>query len=122
MKTELHKTRTRVHELESLNEYVYERIFKMYKDQGQFFAYNILKTVKIPDDLDQDTFYYYRVSGSTTWAGLSFNHYGSISLWWLICLASGITNPVKLPKPGTYLRIIKPEYVRVVIDTITSDV
>ena len=105
-----------------MSEYAYERIFKMYKDDDKFFAYNILKTVRIPYNLDDDACYYYRMSGKTTWAGLSFNHYGTINLWWLICLSSGIRNPVQIPEPGTILRIIKPSYVRTVIDAISNDI
>jgi hypothetical protein len=122
MKTELHKVQNSIAELNGLSEYAYERIFRVYKDQDRFFAYNILKTVRIPYNLDKDSFYYYRITDNTTWAGLSYKHYGSIGLWWLICLASGISNPVQLPESGMIIRIIKPSYARTVIDIISKNI
>ena len=122
MKTDLEVTRKNVTELGSLDEYAYETIFKMYKDQDQFFAYNILKNVRIPSDLDNQMFYYYTVAGQVAWTHLSNFHYGTIQLWWLICLSSGIKNPVELPEPGTILKIIKPMYVREILDSISAQV
>ena len=122
MKTDLNKVQNGVDEIYNLDEYAYESIFKMYKDQGEFFAYNILKTVKIPKDLDSDAFFYIRVNGKMSWTKISFDQYGTIQLWWLICLANGIMNPVQLPKPGVILKIIKPLYVREILNSIRSQV
>jgi hypothetical protein len=122
MKTDLNNTQNKVDDIYNLDEYAYERIFKMYKDQDEFFAYNILKTVKIPKDLDSDTFYYIRINGKMSWPKISFDQYGSIQLWWLICLTNGIMNPIQLPEPGIVLKIIKPPYVRDVLNSISSQI
>jgi hypothetical protein len=122
MKTELNKVRDNVNDLYGLEEYAYERIFKMYKDQDQFFAYNILKSISVPADIATEAFSYYRVAGKVSWTQLSFFHYDTISLWWLICIMSGIRNPVKLPEPGTVLKILKPSFVRGVLDTLSNEI
>ena len=122
MKTDLEKTRKDVDELAGLDDYAYERIFKMYKDGNEFFAYNIIKNISIPKDLSPESFYYYRVAGTTSWTQLSNIHYNTINLWWLICLASGVKNPVKLPEPGTILKILKPASVRAVLDSISNSI
>ena len=115
MKIALYKNHNNVEELGNLQPSSYEAIFNMYKDEGEFFAYNILRTVKFPEDLDNEFFYYYQVIGNDTWCRLSFNQYGTIQLWWLICLINKIMNPVKFPKPGTVLKILRPIYVSEVI-------
>jgi hypothetical protein len=122
MKTDLEITRKDVTGLADLDDYAYERIFKMYKDGDEFFAYNIIKNISIPKDLDANSFYYYRVAGIVSWTQLSYIHYDTINLWWLICLASGVKNPVKLPDPGTVLKILKPRSVRAVLDSISSSI
>ena len=122
MKTDLEKTRKDIDELAGLDDYAYERIFKMYKDGDEFFAYNIIKNISIPKDLSPESFYYYRVAGTTSWTQLSNIHYNTINLWWLICLASGVKNPVKLPEPGTILKILKPASVRAVLDSISTSI
>ena len=111
MKIELNKSQNSIIELEQLNEYAYERIFKVYKDDNHY-AYNILRTIHIPEKLDDAVFYYTRVNGRVSWTNLSFDFYGSIKLWWLICIVNGILNPVILPKPGTVIKVIKPEYIK----------
>lgn len=119
MKTELNKTNNEVSELKSLPDSFYENIFNVYKD-GDFFAYNILKTIKIPDNLDTRLYDSVIVSGKISWQKLSFDQYNTINLWWLICLTNGIKNPTYLPEPGTFLKIIKPEYLNDVLDEIEA--
>ena len=121
MKEELLKTHNEVSEIGNLHSTAYERIFNMYKD-GDFYAYNILRTVKIPENLDPSTFTYVKIAGKMSWTALSFAEYRTIRLWWLICVANGILNPVLLPEPGTVVKIITPASVRTVINTIKSQV
>ena len=120
MKEELYKGHNEVTEIGDLPSSAYEAIFNMYKDQGEFFAYNILKTVQFPRDMDEDLFYYALITGNHTWAKLSFDHYGTIQLWWLICLTNKIMNPVLLPEPGTTIKVLKAQYVSEVMDQIKA--
>jgi ABC-type nitrate/sulfonate/bicarbonate transport system permease component len=121
MKIELSKTHNDVPGLGNLNDFAYENIFNVYT-QDDFYAYNILRTVKIPENLDPSTFTYVKIAGKISWTSLSFLEYRTIRLWWLICIANGILNPVILPEPGTVIKIITPASVRSVIDSIKSQV
>lgn len=118
MKIELNKSHNKVDELGDLPSSSYETIFNMYKDQGEFYAYNILKTVRFPNDIEDEFFYFHQTAGRDPWTKLSFDHYGTIRLWWLVCLVNKIMNPVLLPEPGTVIKILKPIYVSEVIDQI----
>ena len=118
MKIELNKVHNNVTELGNLPSSAYENIFNMYKDEGEFYTYNILKTVKFPREMDSEFFSYHQVAGKNTWCRLSFEYYGTIHLWWLICLTNKIMNPVVFPEPGTVLKILHPIYVSEVIDQI----
>jgi len=119
MKTELNKTINRTDELENVSDSAYERIFNVYKDDD-YYAFNILKTVNVPKDLDGELFYYSYIQGKTTWTRLAFDHYGSIRLWWLICVTNKILNPVLLPEPGMVIKIIKAEHVSNILDQISN--
>lgn len=119
MKTELNKRHDDISGLLDLPENSYEQIFNMYKDENHF-AYNIIKTVRIPENLDPDMFFYTRVSGRMNWTQISFEHYGSINLWWLICLVNGIQNPVSVPAPGLVIKIINREYVKDIMGQIQT--
>tara|TARA_Y100000310_G_C20268593_1_gene616930 strand:- start:36 stop:401 length:366 start_codon:yes stop_codon:yes gene_type:complete len=119
MKSEFNKPQNQIDELKDISELTYERIFHMYKD-GDHYAYNILRSIKLPADLDDDIFFYTRISGRISWTHLSMQVYNTIRLWWLICLTNGIMNPVILPEPGMVIKIIKPKYVKHIISSISS--
>jgi hypothetical protein len=119
MKEDLNKYQNQLKELPSLNEFSFENVFKMYKDDG-FYAYNILRTVKIPEKLDEGTFDNIRLAGELPWTIISQKLYGTIKLWWLLCLTNKILNPVTIPAEGTIIKVIKPNFVRVVIEEIKS--
>lgn len=119
MKTELYLKAYQLTTNAILSETAYENIFNVYLD-GDFSAYNILKTVSIPEDLDTDIFYYTRTIGSLPWTQVSFDHYGTINLWWLICVTNKVMNPVVLPEPGLVLKIIKKQYIPDILDDIKA--
>ena len=120
MKEELNKRHNDIIDepaIDSLHEYSYENVFNVFKD-GIHYAYNILRAIHIPRKLDTDIFTYVRIQGKTSWTQLSYHEYRTIRLWWLICSANKILNPVMLPRPGMVIKIIKPQYVRSIIEQI----
>lgn len=125
MKFELNITQNNVTGLPDLNDFSYENIFNVYIERDQsndtrHFAYNILKAVKMPPDIDPSAFTYVRITGKVAWTQLSFLEYRTIRLWWLICVTNGILNPVKLPEPGTVIKVIKPEHVKTIVSMIKN--
>ena len=103
-------------------ETAYEQIFNLYRDEDIYYAFNISKTVNIPRDIDDSYIFYTRVTGTKTWTQLSHDLYGTIRLWWLICLTNKIMNPVINPEPGKILKVIKPELVSEVLESIKNQV
>ncbi len=51
---------------------------------------------------------------------LSYNAYGTIDLWWLILIINNITNPIKDLPIGQKIKLIKPQYIEQVLQTIES--
>ena len=121
MKEELFRTQNEISDLADLSDFAYENIFSMYKDD-EYYGYNILKAIRLPDELHPDTFTYVRITGKVSWTSLSFSEYRTIRLWWLLCVTNGILNPVILPEPGTVIKVINPTYVREVLDQIKLQV
>jgi len=98
----------------------YENIFKVYqKDTGQYY-YNLLQSIFLPEQLNEDYVYYQQISTKMPWTAVSFNAYKNIDLWWLICLANKIYNPLKYPERGTLIKIIKPQYVSTILAEIRN--
>lgn len=107
--------------LPKLNEFRYENLFKVYKIDD-YYIYNIINTLKLDDDVDPEYYYIYRVTRPMAWTIISYENYETIELWWLICIFNNIMNPVMFPESGTDLKMLKPEYVRSIIDKILTNI
>ena len=120
--TELGNLQNNISALPKLNAYNYENLFRVYQDAVTSpYYYNIINTVALPTNLDPSVYYLYTVPDSfTPWTVLSYKIYGTIKLWWAICLANNITNPTSFPVGGTQLQIIKPEYIKDILAAIKS--
>jgi hypothetical protein len=106
-----------IQNLPRLEDYNFENIFKIYKDNDHYF-YNLLKTINFPRDLDPVYFETYRVKSNMALTILSYKFYGTIKLWWLILLTNQINNPIAFINPGKMLKIIKPAYVGDILQSI----
>lgn len=98
----------------------YENLFQINQteDNGYYF-YNLARTVRInPDDIDIKYYYFHRVNKSAPYTVLSHQLYGSINLWWLICIINNIDNPVEFLEPGSTIRVIKQQYLATVLSSI----
>jgi hypothetical protein len=105
--------------LSQADEYSYENFLRIYLTKDNQFFYNLLSTqIYIDGELNTSTYYIIRVNKKVPWTTLSYNEYKNMNLWWLIMAVNKIRNPLLFPEPGTELKILYPNYVRFVLDTI----
>jgi hypothetical protein len=95
----------------------YENIFNV-GTNNEYYFYNIIKTVKFPEDLSPGIFYNKTITNKAPYTAISFDVYSTQDLWWFILLTNNITNPISVVQPGTVLKIIKKEYVDDIINNI----
>lgn len=117
MITDLEKYQNKITDLPTLEDTRYENVFKLAKSD-KFFFYNIIKKISIPEDLQSDIYFEYRVNSNMPWTTLSNEIYGTQDLWWLICLTNRILNPIDNPELGSVYKIIKPDYINVILQEI----
>lgn len=97
----------------------YENIFKVYKTEDNQYFYNISKAISLNNyEVDDEKVYLMQVKKRSPWTTVSFNAYQTIELWWLICLVNKIRDPVVIPAQGTYIKIVKPQYIKNIISDI----
>lgn len=96
----------------------YENIFRLFLNNNNHYFYNLNKSISFPDEIDDKFVNYFSLDRSVPWTIISYNIYGTIFLWWTITEINRITNPVILPKTGTVLRYIKPEFIEEVLTQI----
>ena len=117
----LGKYQNNISNLPNLESYRYENIFKISETGDKnFYFYNIIKTISIPDNVDPNLFEYISLPSTLPLTSLSYDIYGTQQLWWLILIVNNIDNPVKKIPRGNKIRIVKPKYVDDVIESITS--
>jgi hypothetical protein len=119
MITDIEKYQNNIKDLPVLDDTRYENIFKLAKSDKYFF-YNIIKKISIPDDIQSEIYIEYRINSNRPWTDLSHEIYGSQDLWWLICLTNKIYNPINNPELGAVYKIIKPDYVNIILQELKN--
>lgn len=105
--------------LPRLSDYRMENLFKVYNIDGYYF-YNLIGTLTFDEGMDDNYYYEWAVKKPTPWTIISHTHYQTIHLWWIICAFNNIQNPINFPEPGTKLKILRPQYIREILDKILS--
>ena len=102
----------------------YERIFKIFEeslDNKDFYVYNMLKNIEIPE-IDSTYIEYYTTNSKLPMTILSYNIYGNIKSWWLLYLLNKdkfIGAPFYV-EGGIQIKYIKSEYMTAVYNDITN--
>jgi hypothetical protein len=110
-----------IEELTDLEVYRYENIFKIYQTGSKnYFFYNIIKKVLIPKDINNDYFFTYTIQNNIPFTTLSFQAYNTTQLWWLICIVNDIKYPQDPSIIGKTIKILKKEYIKPVLNSITA--
>lgn len=106
--------------LKDLELYRYENIFKVYETGSKnFYYYNILKKIQLPDDLNEALFDYFEIPDSLPLTTLSYRLYGTTYLWWLIMVVNKIDNPAMI-ESGKRIKFIKKPFLRTVLESIKA--
>lgn len=97
-----------------------ENIFNVHKNVDNKYFYNLLQTIELPSDLPEGYYNTYTVKYQDTWPNISYMAYNTPNLWWIIVGANNIMNPTSIPKPGTKIKLYKPEVVSLILNQTTS--
>ena len=99
----------------------YENFFKLHVHNNEFAFFNLLKKINIltnTTDVDPSFFITYNIDVDVPWVLLSYKIYGTLNLWWLICLVNNIQDATKNPVLGTQIKAIKPQFVGSIVNQI----
>lgn len=124
MAIELGQYQNEIKSLSALDLENYERIFKIFPktvDNKEFYVYNILKNIEIPE-IDSNYIDYYTTNGRLPLTTLSYNIYGDIKSWWILYLLNKDKFNI-VPfyiDGGVQIKYIKNEYRTAIYNDITN--
>lgn len=111
-----------INDLSPLESTRLENFFNIYQENNGEYYYNISNTINFDsDNIAEFAFDWYTVMTGDTYTFISYKHYNTINLWWLICSLNNINNPTSLPEPGSRIKILKTSYVNDVLTRINKE-
>ena len=111
-----------IKDLPKISLYRYENFFNVYKDDNDFYFYNLLRSINLFPANNTEVEDTYHIKFNDTWPLISYNYYNTMELWWLVCAYNQIQNPVKMPSPGTQIKLLKSSYVGTIISELDKQI
>lgn len=109
------KKQNQIDELPRLRTENYENIFSVNLDQDNRYFYNLLQTIKFPDNLPKNFYKTYITKTGDTYPFISYKVYNTPNLWWVITAFNKIDNPIPILEPGVVLNIPVFDVVRSIL-------
>jgi len=116
------KYQNEIDDLKALGMRRYERIFKIFSEEGkEFYFYNLLNKIEFPDNIDSSLLDTYIVQSREPLTTTSYNIYGNIQSWWLLFLLNKkVINSRFYVEGGDQLEYILPSKVDLIFQQITK--
>lgn len=95
-------------------------IFKTYIDEDGVLFYNYYNSINISGDIDPVLYDEIYVNESDDWYSLSYKHYNTTYLWWVILIANNINNPLEFLDGPKKIKILKPSVVTQILSQLNS--
>lgn len=94
-------------------------ILIQFTDKNGNLVFNNNDTISIDlADTGSTLFQNYIVCEKDTYQTISYYFYGTVQLWWLIAKMNNVTDATSLPKLGTTIRILSPEFLNTVLNSV----
>lgn len=88
----------------------YQSIFETYISSENIPFKLLNKRVIFPDDLSLPLYAFKTITSNTPWTVLSYQLYGTIDYWWILC-ALNKNNNIYYAQDGTTVVYVKAEYI-----------
>ena len=100
--------------------YDFSNFFEVvYDSELDIYYFSINKTIYFktpPMGVDlESVFKYYTIAQNDTWPLISFKHYQTVKLWWMICKFNNINNPLLSPVKDNVIKILNLDIVESIL-------
>jgi hypothetical protein len=98
----------------------YSTIFRRYNTTENLPFLLLNKRVEFPTDRTLHIYGTRLVDGNTPWTTMSYKIYGTIDYWWILCSLN--PGSVFYANDSDVIYYIKPEYLDVILNSISSNI
>ncbi len=102
-----------------LNKNNFANIFNVV-NKGEKSYFNLCRGLRFKnvDKMDHSMYVDYLVLDIDSWTNISYKHYKTVELWWLICKFNNVKDPFAELTPGTYIKVPTAELKDKILDII----
>lgn len=93
----------------------FENYFNVYENENGIRFFNLLKNISIFPAENSEAEEEYIPTSTDTWYSIAYKYYGNLNLWWIACLYNKEVNPFAKLKSNTTIKLLKPQYVGLVL-------
>jgi hypothetical protein len=97
----------------------YENIFKVYQTQDQYYFYNILNSIVLPENIDERIIDKIKLSKRLPWTTFSYQLYETQHLWWLLFILNK-PKTIFYAEPGIEYKYINGAQIENILQSIES--
>lgn len=99
----------------------FENYFNIYENDNGTRFFNLLKNISIFPATNSEIEEEYTVTSTDTWYSIAHRYYNNMNLWWILCLYNKETNPFKKFDSNNVIKVLKPNYVGLVLSELRKD-
>jgi hypothetical protein len=98
------------------------RMFDILQDDDENKFMNIFRSYVVDEATLNDMLYFdtYEATHDEFFDGISYKLYGTVGLWWVICLANTIANPFEELEPGQNLKVLSSRFLSQILREIRT--
>ena len=87
------------------------------KNDGDIYRFLASRTLYVTgtDAMIPSLYNEYEVKEGDQWTLISYQFYGTVDLWWLICKFNDVKNPFEKPAAGTKLKMPTSEFAQAIV-------
>lgn len=88
------------------------RMFNILKDENDIMFMNIFKNVQIGDSVLNNIINFETMTITNIWwENISYQYYGSLPAWWILCLSNKILNPFEEMEESKEITALKTQFI-----------
>lgn len=87
------------------------------QDEYGTYLLNIFRSYTVNDVIKNDIIHYslHTLNEEDWWENISYGYYNNVEQWWINAMLNDVINPFEEPEPGKEVKILKSDYITMLL-------